>query len=296
MLNLVSLLVGVVLLLSLASLVEAQSLRSPVRIAFSLDGNLLVTDYTQQMIFTLNRSTLEILEAFAVEGRPTAVAQWGSRLYVGNKSTGSVEVYDLTKKNEKRLFNLGEKNVQGLVSHAADIAIDAIRNLVFVVDAQEKVVKVFDTNGPLLDTISGPDQLILPTGIALDRYRERVLITDYGPPSFSLARVHIYDYFGNFIRLIDGNRGTNVYSFSRPHGLAVDEFGHVFVVDSALGQVLVFDQDTGEGLKIIGSFGSGPGQLYLPLDVVVDDSSKDVFVTNNRLRRLEVFKEGGLIP
>jgi len=82
--------------------------------------------------------------------------------------------------------------------------------------------------------------------------------------------------------------------FSRPQGLAVDDSGHVYVVDCFSGEVLVFDRFTGKLLKTVGSYGTNPGQLRLPLDLVVSQRSRDIYVTNNQMKRIEVFKEGGL--
>ncbi len=119
-------------------------------------------------------------------------------------------------------------------------------------------------------------------------------MSDYGDPSGSFgvnipARVQIFDYDA---RDLGGISGT----FSRPQGLAVDGSGHIFLADAFRGVVLVFDRATGSELKILGGFGSGPGQLFLPWDVVIDGTSKDVFVTSNRPGRVEVFRGGGLIP
>ncbi len=284
-------------LLFLASPVEAQPLfRSPVRIALAPNGNLIVSDYREGAIFTLDRRNLEVVRAFTVPGRPLAVAWERGRLFVGNEATGSVEVYN---RAGKWLYDLG--GAKGIIRQPADIAIDARRGLAFVVDGYDRIVKVFDTRGPLLYTISGPgtapDQLARPTGIALDQDREEVLVSDYGDPEAGIpARAQIYDYTGDYLGAISGEAGAGEFRFSRPQGLAVDGIGHIFLVDSLLGQVLVFDRATGAGLKTLGSFGMAPGQLLLPLDITLDRRAMDLFVTNNRTGRVEVFRGGGTIP
>jgi len=60
-----------------------------------------------------------------------------------------------------------------------------------------------------------------------------------------------------------------------------------------LGQVFVFDRSTGNIVNRFGSFGQESGQLELPLDVVLDLKSGDLFVTNNMLQRVEVFRGVG---
>ena len=49
-------------------------------------------------------------------------------------------------------------------------------------------------------------------------------------------------------------------------------------------------------VKNIGERGTDIGQLFYPLDVFVDDVSKDVFVTDNRNGRVTVFRSEGAMP
>lgn len=270
--------------------------RSPVRIAFDSQRRLVVSDYNQQMILILSPATLATVGGFRVVGRPLGVACWKDRILVGNETRGRVEVCDASG---KRLYDLGDAATT--ISQPTDIAVDTTRSLVFVVDGREKAVKVFSTSGPLVRTIGGPgpvlDPLLAPTGIALDTAHQRVFVSDYGSPAqYIAARVQMYDYSGNHVGAISGKQGMLGERFSRPQGLAVDTAGRLFLVESLYGQILVFDVATGIQLKTIGDFGSNPGQLRLPLDIVMDDATKDLFVTNNRLGRIEVFRGGGLLP
>ena len=76
--------------------------------------------------------------------------------------------------------------------------------------------------------------------------------------------------------------------FSRPQGLAVDGKGRIYVVDALSAEVLVLDRETGATLNTIGTFGSNPGQLLLPLDIVVGQTG-DVLVTSYRTGKIERF-------
>ncbi len=284
------------LTIGLAAAPSAQTLRSPVRIAQAPGGDLFVSDYLQQSILLLREGDLAVRRWFRVDGRPVAVAWGRGRIFVGNESTGSVEVRN---RAGRWLYDLG--HAKGLVRQPQDIAIDDGRGLAFVVDGWDKLVKVFDINGRLLFTMpgasAGDDRLRSPTGIAIDATREEILVSDFGDPGAGIpARVEILDYRGAHLGQISGASGQRGYEFSRPQGLAVDEIGHVFVVDAMLGQVLVFDRTTGAGLKRLGTFGAGPGQLMLPLDLVIAGASKDVYVTSNRTAKVEVFRQGGLVP
>jgi DNA-binding beta-propeller fold protein YncE len=83
--------------------------------------------------------------------------------------------------------------------------------------------------------------------------------------------------------------------FSRPQGLAVDDSGHVFMVDCYSGEIMVFDRYTGQTLKTMAGYGTDPGQLRLPLDMVMNPSTKDIYVTNNRSATIEIFEKGGVL-
>ena len=288
------------------------ALQSPLRVAPAADGTLLVSDYTGRMILAVARDSLEVVGAMPVGGRPAAVAVVGDRVLVGNESRARVEVYG----PDGQCLD----DFDAPVWQPNDMAVSAELGLVFVVATQEKVVKVFDLDGVLVDTIPAPGQEPLgnPTAVAVEsappmasdldgdgtvdiediaRFLEdwgtapvHVLVSDYGDPDLGIRpAVRIYDEQGNDVRTIRGR-------FSRPQGLATDGRGRLFVVDAMLGQVLVVDQFTGELITTLGEPGLEPGQLRLPLDVVVDRESKDVFVTNNRLRRVEAFREGAVVP
>ena len=104
----------------------------------------------------------------------------------------------------------------------------------------------------------------------------------------------IYDYSGFFLEQINAADLADPYKFPRPQGLWTDRHGHIFLVDALLNKVVVFNRTSPYGgVKTLGSFGAGPGQLRYPLDVVVDRKSGDVFVTNNSSGRVEVYRGGG---
>lgn len=266
------------------------SLLSPVRITAMDDGPLLVSDYASGSVCTVSRSSLRIPRCFTLAGRPLGVAWSQDRIYVGNETTGTVEVYN---PDGKLLFRFG---TEGAVKVPGGIAADPGSGRIFVVDSFEKNIKVFDPAGSLLYTISGDaagsGQLVNPVEITVDPARSQVLVSDYGDPAASYpARIRIYDYAGNFVLALSGKTG----GFSRPQGLSVSG-DLIFVADGMLGQVLVFDRSTLAKVRTLGSFGAGPGQLMLPLDVLVDPRSGDVFVTNNRNGRVERFEKGGIVP
>ena len=269
-------------------------LRSPIRLALIPGNDVLVSDYQSGLILILKGKNLRIVNGFAVAGNPLGVEYAKGVIYVGNETTHRVEAYNRAGKRLRRYgFSVP-------VEKPTDMAADIEANSLFVVDGIGKTVKVFSLKGDFLRAFPAmnPDSPVLanPTGIALDSVRREVFVSDYGDPFKTIdPRVQIFDYSGHVLGTITG-KGTGMLGkprFSRPQGLAVDESARVFLVDCYSGEVLVFDRFTGALLKTIGSFGTGPGELQLPLDIVINPSSKDLYLTNNRAARIEVFVKGG---
>lgn len=278
--------------------VTPEALQSPVRIAKGKPGTFFVSDFLSSAIveFEAGSGTAQMVTAYAVPGRPLGVA-WasGNRLLVGNSTTQTVDVYRTS--NGKWLYSLGGP---GAVADPSDIAIDTAKELVFVLDGTATTAKVFDLkDGTHLYSISGPGPgdlyLQNPVGIAADVVREEVIISDYGDvDNGGPAALKIFTYEGAHVKTFSGKAGMLGARFSRPQGLAIDASGHILMVEAVSGEVQILDRATGSLLETLGSFGAGPGELWLPLDVIVDEN-QDVFVTNNRPRRIEVYSLGGSV-
>ena len=265
-------------------------LQSPIRLTLGPVGNLLVSDYRLGMIVTVDRKSLEAIRWFRVQGKPLGVAYARGHIYVGNASKECVEVYT---PGGKKLYQLN-----GVIKQPTDLALDEKQGLVFVVDAAQKNVRVFNLKGNFIRSFPGlnPDNLVNPTGITLDPAAAEVFVSDYGDTAkYLYPRIQIFDYDGNLLYTIAGKKGMLGMRFSRPQGLAVDEAGHVFMLDCYSGEIMVFDRYSGQTLKTLAGYGTDPGQLRLPLDLVIDPSSKDLYVTNNRAATIELFEKGGVL-
>ena len=265
-------------------------LHSPIRLTMTPEGNLLVSDYQLGMIVTVDHKSLNATRWFPVQGRPLGVAYARGHIYVGNTSKKCVEVY---ARGGKKLYQLN-----GVIKQPTDIAIDEKQGLVFVVDGIEKKVNVFNLKGKFIRSFPGldPDNLINPTGIAVNPADKEVFVSDYGDSNkYIKPRIQIFDYEGNLLYTIPGKKGMFGMRFSRHQGLAVDESGHVFMVDCYSGEIMVFDRYNGQTLKTMAGYGTDPGQLRLPLDIVINPSSKDIYVANNRSATIEIFVKGGVL-
>lgn len=276
---------------------------TPVRLTLTPNEDLLVTDYRRRAVFRVDPATLLPTSGFPVDGRPLGIAYRGGRVFVGNATRGTVDVFG---RNGRWRSSFG----RGLLSDPKDLAVDGKRGLLFVVDGRTRRVTVFDLKGRFLYAFGGwgfgPGDLQNPTAIALDPGREEVLVSDYGDLSGAGPgpAVKIFTYAGTFLDEISGSGGGGGMlggwfgggeGFSRPQGLAVDGKGRVFLADALLGQILIYDRSTGERLGTLGEYGTGPGRLLLPLDVAIGRKG-DVFATSSQDGRVELFRKGATRP
>lgn len=275
---------------------------SPTRMAVAKNGKLLISDNKLGLIVTVDPVTLKVLGGFRVanSGRPLAVGSFGKRIYVGNETLGRVEVYSTEGKLQGTLG--GEDFTVG---KPTDLVIDEELKLLFVVDGKAKDVKVFslDTSdralaGRFLYSISEAgmtdETFQFPTGIAINPASREVYVSDYGKIDDGVnPRVMIFTYEGTYVKSISGKAGMLGYRYAKPQGLWVDDANHIFVVEGWGGQVVVMDRNTGAEVAKIGSYGVEPGQLSLPLDIVILGANKDLYITNNYVQRIEMFPEGG---
>lgn len=268
----------------------AGALHSPVRLALTAEGRVLVTDSRLRIVAQVDPVSSTLIGGAGITGKPLAVGFSRGRVYVGNAASRTVEVLDALG-NQVASFG------RDAVGHPSDLAIDAALGEIFVVDGVARSVKVFDASGRLLRTLGSAAALQAPVGVALDTARREVLVTDYGNPNGQpAAAVKILDYDGRLVAEISG-RGTCGSlgcsgGFSRPQGLAVDTAGRIYVADAVLAAVLVFDRATLARDTVLGGRGVPPN-LRVPSDVAIA-ANGDVYVVSNVTGRVEVFLQGAV--
>jgi hypothetical protein len=261
------------------------TLRSPIRLALIDEEQIAVTEFAQQKVLFLDARTHSVRSELAIDGKPLGVAWGDGLLYVGNDTLGRIEAYGANRSGKWSLLWTGaDQSMPG----PADIEFDPSSGRFFVLSAERNIVFAFNSDGVLLSTIGG---LHNPTALAVNKLTGELYVSDYGdgdldePPS-----VKIFDSTGSYLGAISGESGQSGFEFSRPQGLATTDTGNILLVDSLLGQVLIFDRTSLLGVTTLGSYGTQPGELRLPLDVVVDEDGEHVHVTNNRLGRIESFE------
>lgn len=269
---------------------------SPARLAAVDSATLLVSDYTENRFCTVDKTSLDIVQCFSAKGQPTGVAYAdynGGRFFVGNKSVRSVDIFDA---QGTFLGHVGGGT--GLFQQVNDLTIDAVNERLYILDSKAAVVNVYDFNGAHLGLDFGAGVLVQPTAIAIDPVSGYFYVSDFGSADdIEDSSIAIFNGSGVLVGSIPG-KGSGMLSsliFSAPQGLYVDTSGYIYMVDSGFGKVFIFDPAL-TLVKTVGERGTDLEQLFYPLDLFVDDVSKDIFVTDNRNGRVTVFWGGGVVP
>lgn len=302
----------------LAATAQVAEMVGPLRIAESPAG-LIVGDYVGRQVLFLDSATLEITESLPVytdetlaeRGKPLSVGWMNNRLYIGEERTGLIQVWEYSSgknnpKSKGKSKDAGWVQVSDSLTALAVIQPSAIvadesRGLLFVASKGQHSVLVLDEAGNILRTIGDPGStapLGNPQSIALDRVGQRVFVSDDGQENCSWSGcamasvVQVYDYDGLPLGSIDGNSGNAGYKFSRAQGVAIDASGRVYLADSYINKVMVFEEnapDTFSALGMLGEKGTGPGQLLLATGVHIGTVTSGIYVANTMLARIEVF-------
>lgn len=164
------------------------------------------------------------------------------------------------------------------------------RGRIYVTDSRQGTITMFDVPGQRFRKFgqTGAATLGKPLGIDISEAGE-IFVADV-----KRQAVLVYDLEGNFLRII-GNKKL----LQRPVGVTVNNEGtRLYVVDNGgirekkNHQVVVFDAQSGEKLKVFGERGIEEGQFNLPLLASSDDQG-NVYVVDGGNFRVQKFNAEG---
>jgi DNA-binding beta-propeller fold protein YncE len=170
------------------------------------------------------------------------------------------------------------------------IAIDRERSRLYVADAKESRIAVFDTRSLEFERfIGGPSKsehrengtFSAPTNVAVDRLGNLYVADTWN------YRVQVLDATGRFVRAF-GAQGDSPGEFIRPKGIAVDSEGHVYVADAEFNNFQIFSPE-GQPLLAVGSLGTAPGQFALVAGMYIDAKDR-IYTTEQFHGRVQVFQ------
>lgn len=261
----------------------------PTRLALGPNGAYYVSDPKVNSVFIYD-SGLNLKSELKGLYSPLGVAvDTNGFIYVGNAGIGNVEKYD---SSGKLVAAFG----QGTIRVPSDLALDA--NKLYVADSISNVVWVFNSDdGTLLNTIR-KGGLKSPMAVAVSYYYDpagqlmgELFVADKGN-----YLVKVFDFEGNLLRSFGGfpTKGGMMGTtwnwkgkFISLQSLATDAYGNLHALDIYLNKIQILNPVTGAYISDYGVYGTGAGQLKLPLDIIINDAG-NVVVTNSDNKRVEV--------
>jgi DNA-binding beta-propeller fold protein YncE len=163
------------------------------------------------------------------------------------------------------------------LSPPPDLLLEGGRKLIYerAFSSERDVRKKPGFFGKMLNIIAGePDMhaLVRPYSIAVDS-RGRAIITDPGADG-----IHIFDFAQQKYKFIE-RRDKGKDSMRSPQCVAVDAQDNIYVTDSDVGKLFVFNAD-GKYQRVIGSLKGGEGYFKRPTGIAVDSAAKRIYITD----------------
>jgi tripartite motif-containing protein 71 len=265
------------------------ALTHPARLALGSDDRLYVSDPKVKSIFIYD-TDLQLTGELKDLDSPIGVAVDSSgSIFVGNTKTGNVEKY-----SSKGIFlaTIGA----GSVKMPTDLTTDQDDNL-YVADAQSSLVWVFRPDGTLLRTIR-KGGLKFPIGVEIAYLDDGTgqLVGQLYVADKENYLVKVFDLQGNLLRSFGGMvekggmMGTTWYwkgNFLSLQSITMDAQGRLHALDLYMNKIQILNPATGAYIADYGEYGTEPGQLKLPLDIIVN-SVGEVIVANAENRNVEI--------
>jgi DNA-binding beta-propeller fold protein YncE len=264
--------------------------RQPSDVAVSTDGSIYVVDGVNQCIKAFNKDG-KFLFSFGQAGSAPGQFQYPlgmdvdgtGRLYVADSGNQRIQIFTAKGRfvNEIKL-----NSTDGKAPDPTDIVVDSGGTEAFVVDNDNhRVIKYDLKTFKLVEVIGKPgiERMEFRYPFLISMYRDKYIYT----VDVINTRVQEMTNDGKFVRFI-GDWGVEKGQFFRPKGVAVDSKGRVYVSDSYMGVIQVFDE--GVFHSVIGD--SKMGELWRynsPVGLFVDQKDR-LYVVEMFAERVSVFK------
>ncbi len=264
---------------------------TPTRLAIDSEDNVYILDPRNGRVVKRAPSGLRLGE-IKHPGYPISLAidSVGS-LYVGDGELGRIDVFNPAG---EILGFLGQGDQEfGQPAYLA-VLNDLDGPHVFVSDRTTNRISRYHGETSTQELVFGgtgsaAGQLISPAGMAV--FEQQLYVVDRGN-----SRIQVFNKDGGFVRAIlppadncgflclfeGSSRGR-----ARDTGLWIDRDGNLYISEASKGQLLILT-NSGAFLGQIGEFGSTPGQLRVPGDMVIDSCGR-VFVSSAANGRVDMF-------
>jgi DNA-binding beta-propeller fold protein YncE len=214
-----------------------EPLASPVGVALDSDGNCYVTDSIKARVYKYNSKGeyVGILGAGVTDfQRPAGIAiGLNDYKYIADVLMNKITVFD---EKDRFLMDFPDAAEAKELNKPVNLAVDAKGNL-YVTDAFNFTVKIFDNKGKLVRTIGsvgdGPGTFARPKGVALDSDANIYII------DASFDNFQIFNQSGQLLLFV-GSTGKNPGQFFMPNGIFIDHDDRIYVSDSYNQRIQIF--------------------------------------------------------
>lgn len=213
--------------------------------------------------------------------KPFGLQVWHDEVLICDTQQNCVHSVSLTSGRRDRLGQAANSPGKPL-----DVDVDALGNR-YVADAGRGQVLIYDANNLFVrNLIDDPAESFKPVSVAVGG--DTVYVADAGG-----SNVHAYAIGDGTPRWTVGGRGQAPGEFLMPSGVAVDRDGRVYVVDSLLCRVQVFDS-TGAFVRQFGQPGQTAGTMARPRRIAVGPDGI-IYVADALFNRVHMFDQQGRI-
>ena len=261
----------------------------PFGIAFYNNGLWAIADNARGCvhIYKEKKSIRTVKDHDGILNNPHGIAidKSNNYLYVAEFGSNRIQVFDASIKPRIK-FGSQSSGKPGFCGQELywPAGITIHNNEVFVAEAKNGRISVFDTNGDF-KRIIGYGKLIRPFDVAVANDGQ-ILVADCAPNAkqcirkYSLAGIHD----DNFSIVKPGHAKDQLRN---PHSLTIDSDGLILVADSGNNRVSVFKQD-GTFDHCFGIEGTDDGQFKHPQGVALSPNGK-LYVSDRDNHRVQVF-------
>lgn len=208
----------------------------------------------------------------------------GGTIYVVDAAMQLVSVYDRKELDFKRL-----PDDDMIVLAPVSSLVDRATNRLFISDAAAGSIRLVPLAAKTAPGELGKGQLVRPTGLALNRRTDELLVVDSRQ-----SMVFRYDRVGLTLKGSFGGRGAGAGQFNFPTAVAVNSQGEILVCDSLNFRVQVFSPE-GVFRRAFGKAGDNPGSFSRPKGIAVD-SEDNIYVLDTLFDNVQIFdREGRLL-
>ena len=268
----------------------AHSFLQPTDVAVGKDNAIYVVDGVNNTIKVFNE---EGDYRFSFGGKGTTKGRFDTPVSVTVDSTGTVHVAD-TGNRRVQIFTS-----DGKVKHQITLPVESVKNprdpVGVAVDESVKRLYVSDNDNHRVHVYSLPDYKLLTVwgseGAGMQQFHYPFLMD-----SNNDGAVFIVDVFNTRVQQWQGNSGlksigewgVDLGQLYRPKGVCVDKNGLVFISDSVLGVIQLFNSD-GNFKAVLGTEKGEVLKWRTPVGVTVDNQQR-LYVVEMLPNRVRVYR------